>query len=148
MGPLTTLVLTPAGVDRYTRRRPTVTTVWATITTVTRPPPPDLQIASHLATGYGFTKVRRRTDLPPSLPLFPGTPETRICKSSYRRYTGHWPSEQQLIYTRHTASPLHNSLTGVSAANELMFDAEERFCTPELRSERWPHVQQPTPPPA
>ena len=28
---------------------------------------------------YGFT------DLPPSLPLFSSTPETRICKSSYRR---------------------------------------------------------------
>ena len=28
---------------------------------------------------YGFT------DLPPSLPLFSGTPVTRICESSYRR---------------------------------------------------------------
>ena len=28
---------------------------------------------------YGFT------DLPPSLPLFSGTPETRTCESSYRR---------------------------------------------------------------
>ena len=75
--------MTPAEVDRYTHRRPLQPLDdrydrYDRYTTVT---PPTIQgpgIFSYLLRIYGFT------DLPPSLPLLLGTPQTRTIESSYR----------------------------------------------------------------
>ena len=78
--------MTPAEVDRYTRRRPLQPLDdrydrydrYSTVTPSTIPGP---RYFPYVLRIYGFT------DLPPSLPLFPGTPFTRSYESSYRRST-------------------------------------------------------------
>ena len=76
--------MTPAEVDRYTRRRPLQPLDYrydrydrySTVTPSTIQGPDHFPYVLRI---YGFT------DLPPSLPLFLGTPFTRNRKSSYRR---------------------------------------------------------------